>query len=90
MTQKEIIQDILRGMEGIGGIPSNQEFYAEFDFRLRSALGIESENERLKAERDKILDEVKDEMVDKFDADPMVRRISNMVINEIKSRHKTT
>lgn len=50
---------------------------------------IESENERLKAERDKILDEVKDEMVDKFDADPMVRRISNMVINEIKSRHKT-
>ena len=50
MTKEEIIQDILRGMEGIGGIPSNQEFYAEFDFRLRSALGIESENERLKAE----------------------------------------
>jgi len=42
MSFEEIIQDVLKGMEGIGGIPSKQEFYNEFDFRLRSAFGIES------------------------------------------------
>jgi hypothetical protein len=41
-NKEQLIQDVLKGMEGIGGIPSNQEFYSEFDFRLRSAFGIES------------------------------------------------
>jgi len=49
-------------------------------------LALKAENERLKAEINNILNEVKDEIVDKFDADPMVRKIGNMVINEIKRR----
>jgi hypothetical protein len=40
-TPEEKVNDILIGMIGIGGIPSNEDFYAEFDMRLREALGIE-------------------------------------------------
>lgn len=36
----KIVKDILKGMEGIGGIPTNQGFYEEFDFRLRAVLKI--------------------------------------------------
>ena len=39
-NQIEIVKDIADGMIGIGGIPSNAEFYAEFDMRVRSALRI--------------------------------------------------
>ena len=39
-TQIEIVKDIADGMIGIGGIPSNEEFYAEFDMRVRAALRI--------------------------------------------------
>jgi len=39
-NQIEIVKDIADGMIGIGGIPNNPEFYAEFDMRVRSALGI--------------------------------------------------
>lgn len=39
-TPEEITQDVLDGMIGIGGCPSNEEFYAEFDDRLRRALSI--------------------------------------------------
>jgi hypothetical protein len=39
-NQSELIHDVLKGMEGIGGVPSNQEFYSEFDFRVRTVLGI--------------------------------------------------
>jgi putative protein kinase ArgK-like GTPase of G3E family len=73
LSSKGIVRDFISNLEKVG-------------YKIVKA---ESENERLKAERGKILDEVKAEIVEKFDADPMVRRISNMVINEIKSRHKT-
>ena len=36
----DIVKDIADGMIGIGGIPSNEEFYAEFDMRVREALHI--------------------------------------------------
>lgn len=39
-NQIEIVKDIAEGMIGIGGIPSNEEFYAEFDMRVRAALRI--------------------------------------------------
>ena len=39
-NQIEIVKDIADGMIGIGGIPSNEEFYAEFDMRVRDALRI--------------------------------------------------
>jgi hypothetical protein len=39
-NQIEIVKDIANGMIGIGGIPSNEEFYAEFDMRVRAALRI--------------------------------------------------
>jgi len=39
-NQIEIVKDIADGMIGIGGIPSNEEFYAEFDMRVRAALRI--------------------------------------------------
>ena len=48
----EIVKDIADGMIGIGGIPTNEEFYAEFDFRLRAALslgGVVGQSEQLKA-----------------------------------------
>jgi hypothetical protein len=48
-NQNDIIQDVLAGMVGIGGIPSNEEFYAEFDMRVREALGIDPENRDLRA-----------------------------------------
>jgi len=39
-NQIEIVKDIADGMYGIGGIPNNEEFYAEFDMRVKAALGI--------------------------------------------------
>jgi len=39
-NQIEIVKDIADGMYGIGGLPNNEEFYAEFDMRVKSALGI--------------------------------------------------
>ena len=39
-NQIEIVKKIADGMIGIGGIPSNEEFYAEFDMRVRDALRI--------------------------------------------------
>ena len=39
-TKIEIVKDIADGMIGIGGIPSNEEFYAEFDLSVRAALRI--------------------------------------------------
>jgi hypothetical protein len=39
-NQIDIVKDIADGMIGIGGIPSNEEFYAEFDMRVRAALRI--------------------------------------------------
>lgn len=40
MKQHEIVNDVLEGMLGIGGIPTNESFYAEFDMRVRAGLGI--------------------------------------------------
>jgi hypothetical protein len=39
-NQIDIVKDVADGMIGIGGIPTNEEFYAEFDFRVRVALRI--------------------------------------------------
>jgi hypothetical protein len=39
-NQIDIVKDIADGMIGIGGIPSNEDFYAEFDMRVREALRI--------------------------------------------------
>lgn len=39
-NQIEIVKDIANGMIGIGGVPSNKEFYAEFDMRVREVLAI--------------------------------------------------
>lgn len=52
-TPEEITQDVLDGMLGIGGCLSNEEFYAEFDDRLRRALSIANvvrRSEQLKCE----------------------------------------
>lgn len=46
-NQIELVKEIADGMEGIGGIPNNEEFYAEFDMRVREALGIERSKELL-------------------------------------------
>ena len=34
-TAEETIVDIMKGMEGIGGLPSNKEYLSEFMFRLK-------------------------------------------------------
>lgn len=39
-NQIEIVKEIADGMIGIGGIPSNEEFYAELNMRIRAALKI--------------------------------------------------
>ncbi len=39
-TPEEITQYVLDGMMGIGGCPNNEEFYAEFNDRLKRALSI--------------------------------------------------
>jgi hypothetical protein len=39
-NQIEIVKDIADGMYGIGGIPNNEEFYVEFDMRVKAGLGI--------------------------------------------------
>ena len=36
----------------------------------------------------RILEEIRDEFVGKFDNDPQVRRICNVMINEFKARKK--
>ena len=40
MNQIDIVKQIADDMIGIGGIPSNQEFYEEFNFRLQTALNV--------------------------------------------------
>jgi len=45
MNQIDEIKDIADGMIGIGGIPSNRDFYAEFNFRVQSRLGIRNQCE---------------------------------------------
>ena len=39
-NQIEIVKEIADGMNGIGGIPNNEEFYAEFNSRVMAKLGI--------------------------------------------------
>lgn len=54
-NQIEIVKEIADGMIGIGGIPTNEEFYAEFDMRVRAALRIQyvvGQSEQLKALED--------------------------------------
>lgn len=46
----EIAKDVAEGMLGIGGIPTDEEFYSEFCSRLQGALGIE-ENEQIRHEQ---------------------------------------
>jgi hypothetical protein len=36
----EIVIDIIEGMSGIGGVTTDEEFYREFDMRLRAILNI--------------------------------------------------
>ena len=36
MNISEKVIDIVKGMEGIGGIPTDQEFLNEFEFRLQA------------------------------------------------------
>ena len=59
-NQIEIVKNIADEMIGIGGIPSNEEFYAEFDMRVREALRIHDvtrRSEQLRALLQKLLDE---------------------------------
>lgn len=42
-NQIEIVKDVADGMIGIGGIPNNEEFYAEFNSRVVAKLGIKTE-----------------------------------------------
>ncbi len=42
-NQIEIVRDIAEGMIGIGGVPNNKEFYAEFNSRVTAKLGIKTE-----------------------------------------------
>ena len=45
MNQIDEVKNIADGMFGIGGIPNNEEFYAEFNFRVQSKLGIKNQCE---------------------------------------------
>jgi len=36
MKISEKVIDIIKGMEGIGGVPTDQEFLNEFEFRLKA------------------------------------------------------
>lgn len=42
-NQIETVNLIAEGMIGIGGIPTNEEFYAEFNSRVTAQLGIKTE-----------------------------------------------
>jgi len=39
-NQIEIVKEIADAMIGIGGIPTNEEFYEEFNSRVTAKLGI--------------------------------------------------
>ena len=41
-NQIEIVKEIADGMIGIGGIPTNEEFYEEFNSRVIAKLGIKT------------------------------------------------
>lgn len=45
MNQLDKVKDVLEGMVGIGGIPNNEEFYEEFNLRVKGVLGIKLECE---------------------------------------------
>ena len=40
MNTEEKILDVMKGMEGIGGVPTPSEYYAEFGMRVKAALGL--------------------------------------------------
>ena len=44
-NQIELVKDIADGMIGIGGIPTNEEFYTEFNSRIVAKLGINTKCE---------------------------------------------
>jgi hypothetical protein len=50
MNQIEVVKRIAESMYNIGGIPSNEEFYAEFNMRVKEALGIRDKLEVIKVE----------------------------------------
>ena len=43
MNQINKVKDIADGMIGIGGVPSNEDFYSEFNSRVKESLNIKSE-----------------------------------------------
>lgn len=50
-NQIEIVKNIADGMIGICETPSNEEFYAEFDTRLRTALNLKDDKVPLPADK---------------------------------------
>lgn len=42
-NQIEIVKNIADGMIGIGGVPSNEDFYLEFNHRISVKLGIKTD-----------------------------------------------
>jgi hypothetical protein len=52
MNISEKVIDIVKGMEGIGGVPTDKEFLEEFQFRLQALI---------KTDRDSIVQQVCEE-----------------------------
>lgn len=57
MNQIEIVKQIANDMIGIGGIPTNQEFYDEFIFRVEDALNITTKRGIVDIKRFQYIDE---------------------------------
>ena len=75
----EITQYVLNGMIGIGGIPTNQEFYDEFNDRLKEALSVSDvvgQSEQLKAKERLV--EISMQGYDEWDVTEMVMLIQSL------------
>lgn len=44
LTYHDTVLHVLKGMEGIGGVPTKEEFYSELTFRLKETLKIKISN----------------------------------------------
>ncbi|NRA77313.1 MAG: hypothetical protein HRU18_03810 [Pseudoalteromonas sp.] len=76
----EITQDVLNGMIGIGGIPTNQEFYDEFNDRLKAALSLHN----VVGQSEQLINFTKEviEMYEKYDiGDEDIYRKAKAIIN---------
>lgn len=83
-----IINDVYNGMVGIGGIPSNEEFYSEFIFRLGNALGIKHQANNDIVDWIELENRLYDKCYEMFSRKTTMKEVFEWFKNEITKQRK--